>query len=101
MEAVIKFNIIDCREEEWSIDEYAQGRFQNLTDEHLTDVVAEIIREAIVENGVYYELDDAERATQEILPTISSIILNQQFNHLKMNYDLLVEVVTYLTIRLA
>ncbi len=73
METVIKFNIIDELEEDWILDEYSKGRFQNLTDEHLIDVITDIIRDAIVENGVYYDYDDAERVVQEILPTISSI----------------------------
>ncbi|MFI3306618.1 MAG: hypothetical protein R3Y68_08935 [Rikenellaceae bacterium] len=101
MEAVIKLNIIDCSEEEWLLDEYAKGKFQNLTDEDLTEVVAEIIRETIAKNGVYCNCDDAEIATQEILPSIASIILTPRFSHLRMDYNLLIEVVTYLTVRLA
>ncbi len=101
MEAVVKFNIIDSREEDWSLDNYAKGKFKNLRDEDLTDVIAEIIREAIIANGVYHHCDDAERAVQEILPSISSLILNPQFRDIKQDYDLLVEMVTYLTVRLA
>ncbi len=101
MEAVVKFNITDCREEDWMLSDYAKGKFQNLTDEDFTKVIAEIISEAIVENRVYYDLDDANQATQEILPSISAIVLNPQFSHLKRDYNLLVEFVTYLTVRLA
>ncbi len=101
MEAVVKFNIIDEHEEDWRLDEYANGRFENLTDEDLTAAITEIIREAIERNRVYYDYDDAEEATQKILPTISSIVLNPRFPHLRMDYDLLVEMVTYLTVRLA
>ncbi len=101
MEAVVKFNITDCREEEWTLDDYAKGKFQNLTDEDFTKVIAEIISEAIVDNRVYYDIDDANQAAQEILPSISAIVLNPQFSHLKRDYNLLVELVTYLTVRLA
>ncbi len=100
MEAVIKFNITEAREEDWLLDNYTKGKFQNLTDEDLTDIIREIIREAIANNGVYYDYDDAEKAVQEILPSISSIILNPQFSHLRADYNTLVEMVTYLTVRL-
>ncbi len=101
MEAVIKFNVIDECEADWSLEEYANGKFQNLTDEDLKAFISQIIREAIANNGVYYDSDDAERAIEELIPTISSIILDPRFAHLKMDYTLIVELITYLTIRLA
>lgn len=100
MEAVIKLNITDCREQEWLLDDYAKGKFQNLTDKDLTEVIAEIIRAAMAENSVYYDPDDAEQAVQELLPSICAIVLSPRFSHIRMNYDLLVEVTTYLSVRL-
>lgn len=101
MERVLKFQISDAGEQDWVLDDYANGKFQNLTDEHFTEVVAEITREAIAINSIYYDLDDIERATQELLPTLSSILLHPRFSHVRADYDLLVELVSYLTIRLA
>ncbi len=101
MEAVIKINITDWQEENWLFDGYDKVKLKNLTDDSITVLIADIIHEAIEENRVYYDFDDAEKAMQEILPAISSLILNPRFLHIKTDYDLLVEMVTYLTVRLA
>ncbi|MFI3279485.1 MAG: hypothetical protein R3Y55_03040 [Rikenellaceae bacterium] len=33
MEAIIKLHITDCRESDWILDEYAAGKFRNLSDD--------------------------------------------------------------------
>ncbi len=101
MEAVIKINILDGEEEDWIIDDYAKGKFANLLDEDLVEVISLLIYSAIEENRVYYDPDDVDRAVRDTLPTISSIILNPQFSHIRSDYNSLVEMVTYLTTRLA
>ncbi len=101
MEAVIKIKILDEREEDWGVVQAIGGGFKDLSDADIVLAVAEIIREAIVNNGLYYDVDDAEDATQEILPAISSLVLNPRFSHIRKNYNTLVELVTYLTVQLA
>ncbi|MFR9592344.1 MAG: hypothetical protein SNG27_08100 [Rikenellaceae bacterium] len=101
MEATVKFNIIEGQESDWAFDSYANGKIQNLTGEDLTAIIKDIIREVIINNIIYYDIDDIENATQEVLPTISSIILNPQFCHLRANYDSFVEFIAYLVVRLA
>ncbi|MFI3319411.1 MAG: hypothetical protein SNH01_01380 [Rikenellaceae bacterium] len=78
-----------------------RGGFKDLSDADIVLAVAEIIREAIVNNGLYYDVDDAEDATQEILPAISLLNFNPRFSHIRKDYNMLVELVTYLTVQLA
>ncbi|MFI3292341.1 MAG: hypothetical protein SNG27_01080 [Rikenellaceae bacterium] len=101
MEATVKFNIIDAQESDWTLGAYANGKIRNLRNEDLINLISDIAREAIVDNGVYHDLDDIEMAVKDVLPAISIIILNPEFSHIKNDYDMLVEMVTYLTIRLA
>ena len=101
MEAVIKINILDGEESDWVIEDYANGKFANLTDEDLVGVISQIIYAAIEDNAVYFDYDDADRTVREIRPTISSIILNPLFSHIRSDYNSLVELITYLTTRLA
>ncbi len=101
MEAVIKINITDCHEESCLVGSFDKGKIKNFTDDSITELIADIIHEAIEDDKVYYDYDDAEKALQEILPAISSLVLNPRFSHIKTDYDLLVEMVTYLTVRLA
>ncbi len=100
MEAIIKLNITDCQESDWILDEYAAGKFRNLSDEDLSEVVESLIEAVIVENGVYYDADDVDRAVQVLLPVAMSILLNPRFFHVRANYDALLEMVTFLSVRL-
>ncbi len=100
MEAIIKLNITDSRESDWILDQYAKGKLRNLTDEDLSEVVESLIEAAIVENGVYYDADNIDRDVQEILPVVMSILLNTRFLYIRTNYDSLVEMVTFLSVRL-
>lgn len=102
METIIKLNISDFLEDEDLIfNECTEIKFSQLTDEHLTEVITEIILSAIIGNRVYFDSKDALVAMEEILPTITSIVFNPRFSHIKTNYNTLVEFVTYLTTRLA
>ncbi|MFI3331725.1 MAG: hypothetical protein R3Y38_07975 [Rikenellaceae bacterium] len=75
-------------------------KFQDLTDEQISGLVEDIICEAILENRVFYDFDDAENATNEIFPAICELILNPRFSHVRADFKTLLETVTYLAVQL-
>ncbi len=83
------------------LPEYARDKITNLKEEDLTFVLTAIVEDSIIENRLYCDCDDVERALREIMPTITAISHNTRFLHLKADYSTLVEGVTLFAIKLA
>ncbi len=101
MAVEIKFELIEYEESELLLPEYCNGKFENLNDDDLESSILELMWEAIEENGVYYDPDDAEKAVDRLYPTIKEIVFNPQHYILRYNYKRFAEFVTYMTVRLA
>ncbi len=71
-----------------------------LTSEELYRAVESIVEEAMILNGVYYDIDDLQRETDSLTPEIIKIVTLPRFSHIQYNATEFTELVTYLTVKL-
>lgn len=77
------------------------GNLTQVTDPEMVYILKDMIDEVMIENNVYYDNNDREEAIEVIYPVIASIIFNPNFSHIKGNEESMIDLITYLVIRLS